>query len=91
MFTNSAAALPCELGPDGQMKQPASRQQAWTPAKSVVMWRQRIAAQRMQKQQVSNADRHPPAACSLLMNMAQCWSVMSFSHFNLSLQPQAFD
>jgi YggT family protein len=51
VFTNSAAALPCELGPDGQMKQPASRQQAWTPAKSMVMWRQRIAAQRMQQQQ----------------------------------------
>lgn len=50
VFTNSAAALPCELGPDGQMKQPASRQQGWTPAKSLVAWRQRLAAQRMQKQ-----------------------------------------
>lgn len=67
VFTNSAAALPCELGPDGQMKQPASRQQAWTPAKSVVMWRQRIAAQRMQKQQVSNTQadvRRLLAPCS---------------------------
>lgn len=50
VFTNSAQALPCELGPDGKMVQPKSQQQAWTPAKSLVAWRQRLSAQRRQQQ-----------------------------------------
>mmetsp|Transcript_12228 Transcript_12228/g.34386 ORF Transcript_12228/g.34386 Transcript_12228/m.34386 type:complete len:225 (+) Transcript_12228:111-785(+) len=47
LFTNSAAALPCEIGPDGQ---PVTEVQGmWTPAKGARAWQARMRATRLRK------------------------------------------
>ena len=66
VFTNSAAALPCEIGSDGQPMvagKPRSGARGWTPARSVDAWRQRLAADRAQKQ----------ARRSLSAHLHICW------------------
>mmetsp|Transcript_2978 Transcript_2978/g.7349 ORF Transcript_2978/g.7349 Transcript_2978/m.7349 type:complete len:228 (+) Transcript_2978:131-814(+) len=48
LFTNSANALPCEIGPDGQPIQPA-RSGMWTPSKAAQAWHNRMRATRLRK------------------------------------------
>lgn len=52
VFSNSAAALPCEIGADGQPVVQGGRKAArgWTPARSFGAWRQRVAMERAQNQ-----------------------------------------
>lgn len=47
LFTNSAAALPCEIGPDG--KPVTEVQGPWTPAKGVRAWQARMKATRLRR------------------------------------------
>lgn len=54
LFTNSANALPCEIGPDGQPVQPA-RQGIWTPGKAAQAWHSRMRATRMRKKAEAEA------------------------------------
>jgi len=46
VFSNTAASLPAELGPDGQMVTAPVARGGWTPAKGAAAWRQRKAANR---------------------------------------------
>jgi hypothetical protein len=56
-FTSSAAALPCEVGPDGKpLLQKQQKQQAWTwmqPSKTEQNWARRMHAQKA----LSGSDR----------------------------------
>lgn len=49
VFTNAAAGLPAEVGPDGQMVTSSAMVGGWTPAKGAAAWRQRMAAQRQRQ------------------------------------------
>lgn len=50
-FSNTAAALPCEVGPDGQPAKPKAKPSPmnWLqPSKFEQMWQRRMAAQKLQ-------------------------------------------
>uniref|UniRef100_A0A061S6R8 YggT family protein n=1 Tax=Tetraselmis sp. GSL018 TaxID=582737 RepID=A0A061S6R8_9CHLO len=50
LFSNSAAALPCEIGPDGQ---PVTAEPSglWTPAKGLRAWEARMRATRLRRKE----------------------------------------
>lgn len=49
VFTNAAAGLPAEVGPDGQLITSPAMVGGWTPGKGAAAWRQRMAAQRQRQ------------------------------------------
>ncbi|KAK9824086.1 hypothetical protein WJX72_007614 [[Myrmecia] bisecta] len=52
LFTNTAAALPAEMGPDGQLvRAPKQKPLQWLrPSRAAQAWRQRMVAQRRRRQ-----------------------------------------
>ena len=56
LFSNTAAALPAEVGPDGKLVK-NSRQPFTSPVSHVMLWRKRLAAQRSNRLQGGGADQ----------------------------------
>lgn len=53
LFSNTAAALPCEVGPDGKPCMPKAKPSPWSwlqPSKYEQMWQRRMAAQQQRQE-----------------------------------------
>eukprot|EP00951_Prasinocladus_malaysianus_P046898 scaffold648043_cov48-Prasinocladus_malaysianus.AAC.1 len=53
LFTNSASAIPCEVGPNGEPVVSG----VWTPGKGVRAWHQRMQATRQRRKEEAEAAR----------------------------------